>query len=95
VGDRFTARDGPLEEVAAADRPFDLVVANLLLPDLLALAPALGTAVAADGSLVVSGVVVDQRRPMLAAAVRSGLVPVGEEAIEGWLAVTFARGTGT
>jgi ribosomal protein L11 methyltransferase len=95
VGDRFTASGLPLDEVAAADGPFDLVVANLLLPDLLALAPALGAALTADGSLAVSGVVVDQRRPMVAAGVRSGLVPVGEEAIEGWLAVTFARRTGT
>ena len=94
VGDRFTARNGPLEEVAAADGPFDLVVANLLLPDLLALAPALGTALAADGSLVVSGVVVDQRRSVVAAATESGLVPVGEESVEGWLAISFARRTG-
>ncbi len=95
VRDRFTASGRPLDEVAAADGPFDVVVANLLLPDLLALAPALGAALTADGSLAVSGVVVDQRRPMVAAAARSGLLPAGEEAIEGWLAVTFARRTGT
>jgi ribosomal protein L11 methyltransferase len=94
VGDRFTASDGPLDEVAATDGPFDLVVANLLLPDLLAAAPALGAALTADGSLAVSGVVVDQRRPVVAAATRSGLVPVGEQAAEGWLAVIFARRTG-
>jgi ribosomal protein L11 methyltransferase len=94
VGDRFTASGRPLDE-AAADGPFDLVVANLLLPDLLALAPALGAALTTDGSLAVSGVVVGQRGPMVAAAGRSGLVPVGEEAIEGWLAVTFAHRTGT
>jgi ribosomal protein L11 methylase PrmA len=95
VRDRFMASGRPLDEVAAADGPFDVVVANLLLPDLLALAPALGAALTADGSLAVSGVVVDQRRPMVAAAARSGLLPAGEEAIEGWLAVTFARRTGT
>jgi ribosomal protein L11 methyltransferase len=94
-GDRFTASDGPLDEVAATDGPFDLVVANLLLPDLVALAPALGAALATDGSLAVSGVVVDQRQPLVTAATRSGLVPVDEEAAEGWLGVTFARHTGT
>ena len=92
VGDRFTPSDGPLVEVAAADGPFDLVVANLLLPDILALAPALGAALAAEGSLVVSGVLVDQRAAVVAAA-GSCLVPVGEEAAEGWLAVTFVRRT--
>jgi ribosomal protein L11 methyltransferase len=91
VGDRFTASDRPLDEVAAADRPFDLVLANLLLPDLLALVPALGAALTADGSLAVSGVLVDQRRPVVAAAARSGLVPVGEETAEDWLAVILAR----
>jgi ribosomal protein L11 methyltransferase len=93
LGDRFTASDGPLDEVAATDGPFDLVVANLLLPDLVALAAALGAALTADGSLAVSGVVVDQRQPLVAAATRSGLVPVDEEAAEGWLAVIFARHT--
>jgi ribosomal protein L11 methyltransferase len=95
LGDRFAASNGPLDEVAAADGPFDLVVANLLLPDIVALVPALREALTADGSLAVSGVVVDQRRPLIAAATRSGLVPVGEQAAEGWLAVTFARRTGT
>jgi ribosomal protein L11 methyltransferase len=95
VGDRFTASDRPLDEVAAADGPFDLVVANLLLPDLLVLAGALGAALTADGSLAVSGVLVDQRQPVVAAAARSGLVPVGEETTEDWLAVTFARPTRT
>jgi ribosomal protein L11 methyltransferase len=95
VGDRFTASDRPLDEVAAADGPFELVVANLLLSDLLALVPALGAVLTAGGLLAVSGVVVDQRQPVVAAAGRSGLVPVGEEAAEGWLAITFARPTRT
>jgi ribosomal protein L11 methyltransferase len=95
AGDRFTLSDGPVDAVAASDGPFDLVVANLLLPDLLALAPALAAALAVDGSLVVSGVLVDQRRPVVAAATGRGLVPVGEEVTEGWLAVTLARRTGT
>jgi ribosomal protein L11 methyltransferase len=95
AGDRFTVSHGPLDDVAASDVQFDLVVANLLLPDLLALAPALAAALAVDGSLVVSGVLVDQRRPVVAAATGWGLVPVGEEVTEGWLAVTFGRRTGT
>jgi ribosomal protein L11 methyltransferase len=93
--DRFTVSDGTLDEVAASDGPFDLVAANLLLPDLVALTPALRAVLTANGSLVVSGVVVDQRQPLVAAATRSGLVPVREEAADGWLAVTFAGRTGT
>jgi len=92
VGDRFTATGGPLDEVVAAHAPFDLVTANLLLPDLVALAPALRAALAADGSLVVSGILVDQRPQVMRAATPLGLIPVGEAVDDGWLAMTF---TGT
>jgi ribosomal protein L11 methylase PrmA len=89
VGDRFAVSGGPLDEVVAAHAPFDLVMANLLLPDVLAVAPALRAALAAAGSLVVSGILVDQRTPVIGAATPLGLVPVGEEIADGWLAVTF------
>jgi ribosomal protein L11 methyltransferase len=94
VGDRFTVTGRPLDEVVAGGPPFDLVAANLLLPELLAVAPALRAALSADGSLVVSGILVDQRRPVMAGAASLGLDPVGEETAEGWLAVTFARRAG-
>ena len=95
VDDRFTVTSRPLEEVVAAGAPFDLVVANQLLPDLLAMAPALVAALAASGSLVVSGILDDQRPPVIASVTRLGLVPAGEEVTEGWLSVTFARRTAT
>ncbi|MGH9249709.1 MAG: 50S ribosomal protein L11 methyltransferase [Acidimicrobiales bacterium] len=88
--DRFTVTGRRLDEVVVTDAPFDLVTANLLLPELLALASALRAALAADGSLVVSGILIDQRPQAIASASRLGLVPVGEETADGWLAVTFA-----
>jgi ribosomal protein L11 methylase PrmA len=140
LADRFTVTGRSLGEVAAAGPPFDLVAANLLLPDLLAGAPALRVAIeaerigtqvgteqygictvspgrtarppgnadhrwprrrahqrrhlAAGGSLVVSGILVDQRPPVMEAAARLGLVAVGEETAEGWLALTFTRRPG-
>jgi predicted RNA methylase len=90
AGGRFTVTARALDEVVAANAPFDLVVANLLLPDLLSLAPALRAGLALDGSLVVSGVLADQRTPVIGAAARLGLTSVDEEVAEGWLAVTFA-----
>lgn len=95
LGDRLTVTGRPLEEVVAAGPPFDLVAANLLLPDLLAVAPALRAALAAGGLLVVSGILVGQRPLVMAGAARLGLVPLGEKTAEGWLAVTFTRHTGT
>ena len=94
LADRFTITGRPLGEVAAAGPPFDIVAANLLLPDLLAVTPALRAALAAGGSLVVSGILVDQRPPVVDAAARLGLAPLGEETAEGWLAATFARPPG-
>jgi ribosomal protein L11 methyltransferase len=93
VGDRFEVSGRRLDQVVAAEAPFDLVTANLLLPELLSVAPALVAAMAADGSLVVSGILVDQRPPVIAAATRLGLVPRGEETADGWLAITFGGPT--
>jgi ribosomal protein L11 methyltransferase len=90
LGDRFTVTGRPLGDVVAAGRPFDLVAANLLLPDLIAAMPALGAALAAGGTLVVSGILADQQPPVMEAAARLGLVPLGEETADGWLAVTLA-----
>jgi ribosomal protein L11 methylase PrmA len=53
-------------------------------------APILRAAVAVGGSVVVSGVLTDQRPAVIASATHLGLVPLGEETADGWLAVTFA-----
>jgi ribosomal protein L11 methyltransferase len=95
VDDRLVVTAEPLADVVAGERPFHLVVANLLLPDLLALAPPLRAALAADGTLVVSGVLVDQRRPVIDATAPLGLVTTGEDTDDGWLAVTLAGTAGT
>jgi ribosomal protein L11 methyltransferase len=92
VADRCTVTDRALDEVVAAEGPFDVVAANLLLPDLLALLPTLRAALAPNGSLVATGILVDQRPPLIASAASCGLVPAAEEAVEGWLAVTLAGG---
>ena len=90
LGDRLTVTGRPLGDVVAAGRPFDLVAANLLMPDLLAVVPALGAALAPGSYMVVSGILADQQPPVMEAAARLGLVPVGEETADGWLAVTLA-----
>ena len=54
------------------------------------MAPALRAALAAAGTLVVSGILVDQRPPVIANATRLGLSRLGEETADGWLALTFA-----
>ncbi|HZA76293.1 MAG TPA: 50S ribosomal protein L11 methyltransferase [Acidimicrobiales bacterium] len=89
VEDRLVVTPAPLDDVVASEEPFDLVVANLLLPDLVEMAPALRAALADGGTLVVSGVLVGQRGPVNDAAAALGLVPAGEDTDDGWLAVTL------
>jgi ribosomal protein L11 methyltransferase len=87
VPDRLSVSDASVDQVAATRGPFELVVANMLLPQLVGLARPLQAALAPGATLVLSGVLTEQRRPLLAAY--APLEPAAEQADEGWLAVTF------
>jgi hypothetical protein len=76
----------------------------MLLPDLVAVAPAVAFATAAAGTVVLSGLLVAQRDSALAAYREVGLIPV-DEAVDrhesgesdeqdsaGWLALTLTAG---
>jgi ribosomal protein L11 methyltransferase len=76
----------PIQDVEAT---FDIVVANILAPVLVEIAPALRRTTAPDGHLVISGVltggyshVVEALRPMKA---------VAEQHLDGWSAVTLVH----
>jgi ribosomal protein L11 methyltransferase len=77
---------------STADGAHDLVLANLLLPTQLALATAVAAALAPGGTLVVSGVLVGQRAPTVAAYRAAGLLPATEADEDGWLALTLRAG---
>ena len=68
---------------------FDLVVANLLAPVLVELAPALRQALAPGGTLVLSGLLAAQRTTVLAA--HPDLAPAGARTEGGWVALTLRR----
>lgn len=76
---------GPLEAIKST---FDCVAANLLAGIITDLWPQLMGAVAAGGSLVVSGILEDQEDEFLAAV---GAKPAAIRRKEGWLAMQFAR----
>ena len=82
---RAGGRDGP-------NGPFDLVVANMLLPDLVSVAPAVAATLAPTGTAVVSGVLAAQRADLVAAYEAAGLAPCAEREDEGWLALTLRAG---
>jgi ribosomal protein L11 methyltransferase len=78
---------------AATDGPdelgYDIVVANILAPTLVELAPHLVRALAPAGVLVVSGVL-DERHDHVLAAL-APLVPVETTTRDGWACVTLRR----
>ena len=88
-------------EVAAPEPAaggYDLVVANMLASQLVAVAPMVMRAVAPGGTVVLSGLLVGQRDLVLAAyAARDGSSPaevvvVGEQEDDGWLCLTLRAG---
>jgi ribosomal protein L11 methyltransferase len=86
VGDRLTVLDGVARVPPAA---YDLVVANMLLPDLVAVAPLVAARLAGGGTAVVSGVLEAQRAELVAACDAAGLAVGGERAEAGWVALSL------
>lgn len=84
VADRITASTTPLD---AVDGMFDLVVANILAPELVALAPDLRRVTAHDGTLVVSGVLDGHYEHVIAALAPMQLVHV--DTLDGWAALVL------
>jgi ribosomal protein L11 methyltransferase len=106
VGDRFEVVNASVEELASAPDPqaFDLVLANLLIPVIEELGGSLVRLCAPGGSLIVSGLLADQRARAVVALVgtsdvaplpgspTSALAVVDELLIDGWMAMRLARG---
>ncbi len=82
VADRIVASTTPLAEV---DGAFDLVVANILAPQLIALAGDLRRVTHPGGALIVSGVLAGRYDHVLAALAPMQLIGVDE--LDGWAAL--------
>jgi ribosomal protein L11 methyltransferase len=86
VSERVRASTAALADV---DGPYDVVVANILAPALVELAPDLRRVLADDGALVVSGVLRDRYEHVLDAL--APLRVVDTRTLEGWAALTLRR----
>lgn len=73
---------------------FDFAVANILAGPLVRLAPRLSRALAPGGRLVLSGLLADQEREVVAAYRGQRLAFVGRRAIMGWHTLEFRRRPG-
>jgi ribosomal protein L11 methyltransferase len=71
--------------------PFDLIVANILAGPLVALAPSLARRLAPGGTLILSGLIPEQRARILAAYRGLGLRLARSAVLNDWLTLTFER----
>ncbi|MBK9123472.1 MAG: 50S ribosomal protein L11 methyltransferase [Chloroflexi bacterium] len=88
VADRIDARLGSIE---GADGPFDVIVANLLLPIFKQLIGPIADALAPQGKVICSGVLEVQTDRLSALATAHGLTLVESVSQRGWSAMVFAR----
>lgn len=87
---KVTARQGSLP-LPAGERPFELVVANLVASLLVDIAAELATAVAEGGRLLVSGIFIDRAGEVEAAFGSAGLRVDGRAREGDWLAIEAQR----
>ena len=85
---------GLVDRRFAERAPFDLVVANILAGPLMALAPAIRRATAPGGTVVLSGLLPEQRARIVSAYRRQGLKLRRASVLDGWLTLAFVRPTG-
>lgn len=88
---RIVAADGLAHPAIRTAAPFDLVVANILAEPLMRLAPALSAALAADGVLVLSGLLPHQRERVAAAYGGQGLRLAAAHRFAGWAVLVLDR----
>lgn len=86
VGGKVSAGLRPIEEI---DGPYDVVVANVLAPALIAMADDLRRILGSAGVLVISGVLESRYDHVVEALVPLQVIDVGS--IEGWAAITLRR----
>lgn len=89
VGDRIAASTTPVEEIITE---FDLVVANILAPALVAMAPALRRVTSKRGRLLISGVLTGGYDHVVTAL--APMQVVASDDLDGWSAVVLAHQQG-
>lgn len=76
-----------------AAAPYDLIFANILARPLIALAPSLTGALSRGGTVVLSGLTLDQTRQILATYRNRGLVPICRLFIGNWATLVLQSKT--
>lgn len=91
VGDRIRVEHGSVGPGEPFDGTYELVLANIIARILVDLASGLAAAVAAGGSLILSGII-ESREPAVRRAFESeGLIFQRRSQIEDWVALVYRR----
>ncbi len=90
VGNIVSVRAGTLDEKPAPER-FDLVLANITIATLLALAPDLAQQLRPGGQAVLSGVLAERADELLGALLADGWVHVRTDQEQDWVALLVRR----
>ncbi len=88
---RLFVGDGSKPSVAYELAPFDIVMANILAKPLLKLAPRLRTLTRRGGILVLSGLLAEQARELLARYRATGFSLIMRRDLEGWSTLSLRR----
>ncbi|WP_417450764.1 50S ribosomal protein L11 methyltransferase [Kordiimonas sp.] len=85
------AADGLDDPAFTYEKPFDLIIANILAGPLIDLSDDITAALANGGTLVLSGLLVSQKKEVLDAYQARGLVSLGRVEKGEWLALTMSK----
>jgi ribosomal protein L11 methyltransferase len=85
------AADGLDDPAFGGEKPFDLIVANILAGPLVELSADITDALATNGRLVLSGLLVTQEKEVLDAYEHRGLVSLGRVEKGEWLALSLRK----
>jgi ribosomal protein L11 methyltransferase len=91
VAGAVTVLEGDAAVLLPLVAPVRVAVANILSSVLLALLPAIRTALSDDGEAILSGILVEERATMLAALANDGWRIVAEDVEGAWWTVRAAR----
>ncbi len=87
----FVTAAGTQHADILANAPYDLMIANILAGPLVTLAPEMCAALATDGTMILSGLLIRQEEEVIAAYVAQGLKCVHRLNREEWSAITLMR----
>ena len=91
---RAARSDGYRARLVRAGRPYDVIVSNILAQPLARFAPALRRHLARGGTAILSGLLVAQEPPVIAAQRRQGLALTRVSRRDGWSTLEFRRRRG-